>query len=372
MRLAVLPFLVLPWLLGAGQPAAFRHVQIDPAFRSEGVAVADFDRDGQLEVAAGNVLYRGPDWAMVPLGEAPREFDPAGYSDAFLCFAEDLDGDGWLDLIRVGFPGAPTDWLRNPGAAGGPWAVYRAVDVTGGESPPWTDVDGDGGNELVYFGPDGLSLAAPGDDPTAPWPQRVIASPGDPRPGHGLGVGDLDLDGRLDLVCPDGWWRQPADGSTPWPFVRAKLSEACAQMAVMDADGDGDQDILSTSAHQYGVWWTEQTADGWVMHEIDASVSQTHAMHLADLNGDGLLDIVTGKRFWAHKEGDPGVDEPAMMLWYELQRTADGPRWTKHELHDDSGVGLHFVLCDLDGDGRTDIICSSKKGVNLFLTGGGA
>ncbi len=90
----------------------------------------------------------------------------------------------------------------------------------------------------------------------------------------------------------------------PWPFHAAELFGG-AQLCVSDLDGDGDQDVLGSSAHAYGIAWTEQTADGWKIHMIDESDSQTHAIQLADMNGDGLLDFVTGKRYWAHNGHDP-------------------------------------------------------------------
>ena len=366
MWTALMLSLALALPLSAGE-VTFRHQVIDPLFRSEGVAVADFDRDGQLDIAAGTSLYLGPDWRLTPLLGEAREFEPEKYSDSFLCFAADLNGDGWMDLVQVGFPNAETAWLANPGAAGGVWQRYPAIAKTGGESPWWTDLDGDGRPELVFMAPAGVSTASPGADPTQPWPIKVLGGPDDPKPGHGLGIGDVNGDGRADVLCPGGWWSAPKDrNATLWPFHAAKLSQACAQMLVYDVDGDGDADLLSTSAHQYGVWWTEQTPDGWTMHEIDRSISQTHALDLLDVNGDGLLDMVTGKRFWAHPHGDPGVDEPSMLCWYELSRDGGRPTWIRHDIHADSGVGLHFVLRDLDDDGTTDITCSNKKGVHVF------
>ena len=365
-----LQILVLVGLAAAG-PAAEVHFEkrhLDPLFRSEGVAVADFNRDGHLDLTTGLQLYLGPDWQRQPLLGEDKQFDPKGYSTAFLCFAEDLTRDGWLDLVVVGFPNQETAWLQNPGQGGGAWARHVAVAQTGNESPLWVDLDRDGERELLFTAAEGIAVASPGADPTQPWPVRVLGAAGDPKPGHGLGAGDLNGDGRDDVLCPEGWWEgQGTLGPQPWPFHQAKLSESCAQMNVLDADGDGDADILSSSAHGYGIWWTEQTPAGWVMHEIDKAVSQTHALHLADLNRDGLLDFVTGKRFWAHVQGDPGVDEPAVLCWFELQRRAGKPVWTKHLVDDNSGVGLHFQIVDVNLDGRLDLVTSNKKGVHLFV-----
>ncbi len=354
---------------GTGSAVTFRRIKVDGAFRSEGVAVADFNRDGHLDIATGNVLYLGPDWKPQPmLGEA-KEYKPENYSDEFLCFAEDIDHDGWLDLIVVGFPGAKTRWLRNPGRRGGAWKEFLAIEKTGNESPDWVDVDKDGRKELVFVSENGMAFARPGADPTKPWPIRVIAGPSDPRPAHGLGVGDINGDGRNDILCPEGWWEAPADPAyVPWTFHRAKLGfEAPAQMLVFDVNGDGRADVVSSGAHRYGLWWYEQTADGWLPHEINHDISQLHALHLADINGDGLPDLVTGKRFWAHREGDEGIDDPAVLCWFEMKRENGKPSWIRHDIDSDSGVGLHFAIVDINGDGLLDIVTSNKKGVYVFL-----
>ena len=349
-----------------GSQIRFQPHQLDKAFRSEGVAVADMNGDGQVDIAAGNVYYAGPQWKMQPMLGDAQSFPPREYSDAFLCFDDDINRDGATDLVVVGFPGQKTHWLENPGAAGGAWKKYLAVEATGNESPDYRDIDGDGVCELVFMHGDRCALARPAADPTQPWTISVIAGPSDPGAGHGLGIGDVNKDGRLDLLIPNGWWEQPAQStSVPWPFHAATFYGG-AQLCVFDIDGDGDNDVLGSGAHAYGIAWSEQTPAGWQTHMIDEQDSQTHALHLADLNGDGLLDFVTGKRYWAHFVHDPGSHEPSVLCWYELSRKEGKVSWIKHQIHDDSGVGLHFRIVDVNADGRLDIVTSNKKGVFYF------
>ena len=359
---------------------SFKRVQIDPVFRAEGVAVADFNGDGNNDIAAGSVYYAGPDWKMHSILAEPKAFSPKEYSDAFCCFAEDVNGDRRPDLIVVDMPGKPTCWFENPGALGTAWKRHVAVQVTNGESPLWVDVDGDGRRELVCgYSPDPenpdspkrrMVLAGPGKKPFDFWPLRTVSAenaPGTRKYAHGLGSGDVNGDGRTDVVVIEGWWEAPARADQrEWTFHEASLGEHAAHMHVYDFDGDGDGDVLSSSAHRFGIWWHEQTPDGWKTRVIDESISQTHAVCMGDVNGDGLVDFVTGKRWWAHMGRDPGADQPAVVVWFEFTRRNGRPRWIRHQIDRNSGVGTQFELTDVNGDGLLDVVTSNKKGVYYF------
>ncbi len=385
MRIPVLRLFLIFVCAGGVSAAAevsFRKHVLDNKFRAEGVAVGDFNRDGKLDIAAGNVYYLAPDWRMFPMqAQGQRlEFEVKGYSNAFSCFASDVNGDGWTDLIYIDIPGQDTFWYENPGETGGDWRRHSGVKVTNGESPLWTDVDGDGRPELLCgYNPDAqdvngperqVVLASPGRDPFAPWVLRPISekgSHGSQRFAHGFGVGDINGDGRNDVLTTKGWWEGPEQGRQGlWRFHEANLGKDCAHMVVYDFDGDGDADVVSSSAHDFGVWWHEQTPDGWRTHVIDESFSQAHAVILVDVNGDGLKDIVTGKRWFAHNGNDPGWDMPAVLYWYELRRKDGRPEFIRHEIDNDSGVGTQFEVVDVNGDGLVDIVVANKKGVFLF------
>jgi hypothetical protein len=189
---------------------------------------------------------------------------------------------------------------------------------------------------------------------------------------HGLGFGDVDGDGRRDILSIDAWYRAPAQAVGAWEEHLADLGAPAAQMYAVDVDGDGDQDVVSSSAHDYGLWWHEQARDSsgatrWIPHTIDDRVSVMHALAEADLDGDGKMDLVTGKRFLAHNGNDPGEYDPSVLLWYRGGKDSTGRAvFTPYLIDGDAGIGLQIVIRDVTGDGRPDIVTSSKKGVFVF------
>jgi hypothetical protein len=228
--------------------------------------------------------------------------------------------------------------------------------------------------QMAYF--------TPGQDPTAPWVMHPISAPsqpGKPVPGtfrfsHGLGVGDLNGDGRLDVLCTGGWWEQPAkEDGQPWTFHPADLGPDCSDLYAYDMDGDGKADVLSSSAHKFGIWWHQRRGDGFIRHDLFKDLlSETHALHFADINGDGLKDLVTGKRWYSHGRSEPGADQPAKLYWFEARKDAGGmTKFVPHEIDDasdgyGSGVGTQFVVDDFNGDHLLDVVVANKKGVFVF------
>ncbi|MGK6350952.1 FG-GAP repeat domain-containing protein [Parapedobacter sp. DT-150] len=357
----------------------FKKHTLSTEFISEGVAAADVNNDGNTDIIAGAHWFEGPDWKQVhDIYPEDQVFDgTTGYSNSMLNFTIDVDQDGWVDYIRVDFPGKEVWWYRNPGNKGGHWQEHVVCETAGNESPAFMDIDGDGRSDLLFGDTSTGEMVwyrCPAGKGDTEWVRHVISGPRAPGTemfSHGLGVGDVNADGRKDVIVKQGWWEAPADPTQPdWVFHGAELGLDCAQMYVMDANGDGYPDVVSSSAHRFGMWWFEQGRDPggkmtWKLHEINSEYSQTHALSLVDVDGDGDLDLVSGMRYFAHQGHDPGETNPPTIFWLEFV-PGDEPAWIMHIIDEDSGVGLNNAVTDINGDGLLDIAVANKKGVFYF------
>lgn len=370
---------------------AFRRICLSDKFYAEGATCADINRDGALDVVAGPFWFGGPDFSERHAYRATKAFDPKGYSDNFLTFAADLNADGWVDIFCVPFPGEAGYWYENPKGKATVWTQHLAYPMIGNESPAWGDITGDGRPELIFCIDGYLGYSVPKrDKPGEPWGFTAISGHEKryQRFTHGLGFGDINGDGRADVLEADGWYEQPAhfEPGTPWAFHRQRFAEAAAQMLVADVDGDGLADVITAwHCHHYGLLWYRQVrgATGTIewrrkvilppVPDIASTalrISQLHAQALVDMNGDGVKDILTGKRYWAHgPTGDVEPGAPAVLLWFEIKRGKNGNvSFVPHLIDDDSGVGTQVVAADLNGDKRPDVMVANKKGIFVHLS----
>ncbi|GIW99760.1 MAG: hypothetical protein KatS3mg111_3093 [Pirellulaceae bacterium] len=363
----------------------FEVQRLTDIYYSEGIAVGDLNGDGHQDIVYGPHWYAGPAWEeaveIYPATPQPRD----GYADNFFSWVYDFNGDGAQDVLVVGFPGTPAHVYENPGEGVGQWKRQRIADWVANESPQWTDLVGDERPELVctrdgfygYYAPDW-------NEPWAPWQFHPISERiAPPKFGHGLGVGDVNGDGRHDILFANGWFEQPSDdaGNSRWKLHEVPLTTSYggADMRVMDVDGDGDGDIItSEAAHDFGLSWYEQlTPDNFRRHVIMGRTpeenrygvlfTELHSLALADIDGDGLQDIVTGKTYWSHHRQSPMWDAGAVVYWFRLQRTEEGIDWIPFQAAADTGIGRQVTVVDATGDGLLDIAVGGMLGGHVLV-----
>jgi hypothetical protein len=364
-----------PTIKKSGSVVFKKHI-ISPVFVSEGVAVADVNKDGKLDILAGRYWFQAPGWQRHVIHTDTLNPVP-GYSTSFLNYSMDVNNDGWPDLIRFDQPGGICVWYQNPPNKKVRWQSHLILATAGNENPAFADVDGDGRMDIIcndITSKQVIWLQSPMAKNDTVWQRHIIsndATRGTDKYTHGLGWGDINKDGYKDVIIKSGWWQSPQTVTdSNWVFHEANFGADCSNMFVLDVDKDGDQDIISSSAHDYGIWWYEQQKDNngnstWVTHTISQLFSESHSLVLEDVNGDGYPDLVTGKRYYAHNGGDPGGHEAAVLYWFEFV-PGKKPSWITHLIDSNSGVGLSFVVQDINKDNKKDIIISNKKGVFFF------
>jgi hypothetical protein len=349
---------------------AFRVHEINRDSRFEAAAIIDVNKDGRPDVFSGGYWYEAPDWKRHFVREVP-ELD--GYHPDFAAIVWDVDGDGWDDVISGSWHGKDVFWIRNPGRSGQPFQV-ETIDQPGNlETVLPVDIDGDGRIDLLPNTVQSLvwyqNRKSEQNPSATEWVRRELPQG---RAGHGLGAGDVNGDGRVDIVVPTGWLEQPASEEAEWIWhPDFDLGSASVPILVHDVDNDGDADLIWGSGHNYGLYWLENqgVVDGkiqWVRHLIDDTWSQPHFFLLADLNLDGTPEVVTGKRYYAHNGNDPGADHPLCIYAYSFDRTSR--QWTRHVVHEGGrvGFGIFTAAADIDGDGDIDIVAPGKSGLYLL------
>lgn len=422
---------------------AFRVQMIDPGF-SESVAVADFNKDGRLDLLSAEYWYQSPTWTKHKIRDIAFN---GSYIDNFSDLPVDVDGDGYTDIVQIAYFARRIVWLKNPGKTGTAWTETEIDAVGPTEFAFLVDLNNDGRplEVLPQFTGAAKAPLTWYELVAGKWQKHVVS----PQSyGHGIGAGDINGDKRNDILTPAGWLEAPADVRAPGEWVLhptswsgvslpqpgdpapppaqgemrrltreqaikegfvvetptgpgkfdlrngammtsdggvvlVPLTPAGAQpasrpsrsaeygfMYVLDVNGDGKNDVVTTMAHSYGVlWFEQQDAGGWLARPIDVTWANAHSTAMADLNGDGQLDLIAAKRYWGRNGTEPAEREPMGIYWYEYRQGLKGTvEWIRHivDYGGRAGGGLQMVVEDIDGDGDRDIVTPGKTG--LFLS----
>jgi hypothetical protein len=359
-----------------------RCLMVNP---NEGCAVADVNKDGKLDIVAGSVWFAAPDFIPRPVRNIEMMQDEFFMTNGDHIY--DVNGDGWPDVVAGNWSTPEVYWFKNPGEVGlkrGYLWEKSLLKTTRGENEAFElrDIDGDGKPELFVNSWDDKA-------PVVVWkfvkdaqgkPTIARHVIGDQGSGHGYAFGDINGDGREDLVVATGWYEKPEKDvlTTLWKFhPEIKLPHSSCSSLIIDVNGDGRNDIVWGHAHDYGLYWLEQgepKADGtttWTQHDIDKSWSQAHHIVAADIDGDGKPEIITGKRVRGHAGGDGGVNDPECVYYYKWDKEAKKfDRYPVVAPGSGVGIGMQIRVADMNGDGRPDIVVSGKTGTWLLINEG--
>ena len=362
----------------------------------ESCSVFDADGDGDLDITCGRNWYEAPDFKkheMYVSGSAQWSLA----HDHSLEIPLDVNKNGHTDVVFSNCQVVKgVAWFENPGKPDTKWKYTKFHHAGNIEGVIPGDIDGDGDADLAidHWSPKGNKGVTWFESiDRAPWlVEHVVGKIGDT---HGRGLGDVNRDGRLDIITDRGWYENPERSTEDrWQFHpdyrmvvidEPRMTGPSGPIFALDVNSDGLNDILAGTGHDYGLFWLEQSIDGagnrsFRHHWIERDFSQFHAAALADLNEDGKPDLITGKRLFPHNGGDPGAYEPLFVFWYDIQ---DGKfarhvisynhlQWYPWQKNRNAPpqyapcVGMKICVADLDGNGKPDIVVAGRTGLYAF------
>ena len=357
-----------PGPYGARQVTYFVHrLGTDHA---EGITTLDMNGDGYLDLLSGAYWYENPG----PNGGAwqRHQYREAGIVGEFVAdcgeWTVDVNHDGRPDVVTAGWQTNGVFWYENPGKLGAPWKKHFITDSYDTEGGWEGDINGDGKPDLIFahYGHMGILWI----DFSGPQP-KVHHVGARAQDGHGIGIADIDGDGKADILTPDGWFQQIDAGNDQWKWHPDwQMGDAGFPIIAYDVNDDGKMDIIYGHGHSYGLYWLEQKDSGgrrhWIKHTIDESYSQIHALKLVDLDGDGQPELLAGKRYRGHNGNDPGSYNPLVVYYYKIDRKTGAFTRYAISVNGTAGAGTQFITADLDKDGDLDIATAGKTGVHFF------
>ncbi len=368
---------------------------------AEGISMLDMDGDGFPDLLSGAYWYQNPgasggEWKQ-------HQFRTVGIHNEFVSdcgeWIVDVDHDGLPDLVTTGWIQNGLYWYKNPGpkatAAGAMWKAEKITDSFDTEGGAFGDINGDGKPDvaLAHYNRAGVIWVDFSKDKP-----RVHHLGGREQDGHGIGVADINGDGKPDVITPHGWFQQIDADNDKWQWhADWDLGDTGFPILGYDVNHDGKLDLIYGQGHGYGLYWLEQGGSKehptWTRHTIDESFSQSHALALVDIDGDGVPELITGKRYRGHAGNDPGSYDPVVVYAYKLptaaqfhtgkqkpattpggggsMRIADSasdPLFTRFALsvNGTASAGTQFVFGDFDHDGDIDLASAGKLGVHVL------
>jgi FG-GAP repeat. len=334
----------------------------------ESAAVFDVNKDGHPDIISGAFWYEGPGFVKRHyIGAVARHGE---FYDDFSTIPLDVNGDGFTDFITGGWWGNTVRWRENPGTAKKEWTEHIIGECGNVETTRAWDIDGDGIEEVVPNNPGKPLLCFKLNKSTGQFTKHQVAD----KQGHGIGFGDINGDGRGDLIISEGWLEAP---NNPWKekwqlHKEFQLGETGIPIIVADINGDGRNDMIVGQGHDYGLHWYEQKSEGgkriWTKHAIDPFNSQYHTLMWEDIDGDHKPELITGKRYRAHNDNDPGSADPYGLYYFKW----NGESFTKQIIcygvfGVGKGTGNYFAIADLRKTGRKDIVVAGKDGLFVFF-----
>jgi len=343
----------------------------------EAASVFDVNKDGHKDIVTGEYWFEGPDFKRRHfITELMRVED---YYDNFSMTPMDVNGDGYLDIVAGGWFGRTFQWQENPKGATTEWTVHNVAEVGNIERNNFYDINGDGHLEVFTTTQPVNFFRLIRDEEgkgTGKFERYMINEGGG---GHGFGMGDINGNGRPDMIFATGWYETPEDPFDVNAYIwhpEFDFGMASVPILVHDITGNGLNDLIVGQGHDYGLAWYEQGRDEegkrtWTKHDIETDRSQFHEMQLADLDNDGQLELVTGKRWRAHLGKDPGADDPLGVYYYKI----NGGKFDRVTLDYGpadraSGTGIYMWIEDINGNGWKDIVAPGKEGLYVFWNKG--
>lgn len=336
---------------------------------AEGISSMDMNGDGRPDLLSGALWYENPgpqggDWKI-------HQYRTVKIVGEFVSdcgeWIVDVNHDGAPDVVTTGWMTDGLYWYENPKKQDAMWQPHFITHTVETEGGWMADINGDGKPDLAlaHYGRSGvLWIDFAGPEP------KVHHLGGHDQDGHGVGMADIDGDGKVDVMTPFGWFRNIDANQDKWEWHGDwDLGETGFPIIGYDVNNDGKMDLIYGRGHSYGLYWMEQQGSAserkWVKHTIDESFSQAHALKLADLDGDGQMELLVGKRYRGHNGKDPGSYDPLVIFYYKIDRK--NGTFTRYpvSVNGTAAAGTQFIVEDLDGDGDLDIATAGKTGVHF-------